>query len=153
MRRARATGHASNVPEDSRPLNVLQWNAEGIYNKKLPLTERLHQEQIDVACIQETHLNPNPTHRFRIRGYQTFRIDREGKHKGGVLILVKNNISATEIQINTGQQAEIHGINAVVNNSKITIYNFYCPQDKNLSLQSMDLPPENCLVAGDFNSH
>ena len=120
---------------------------------KASLAERLNQEQINVACIQETHLNPNPTHRFRIRGYQTFRVDRKGKHKGGVLILVKNNIPATEILINTNQQAEIHGINVVVNNSKITIYNLYCPQYKNLYLQSMDLPPENCLFVGDFNSH
>ena len=148
----RATGHASTTnTEETRPLNILQWNAEGIYNKKLPFAERLNQEQIDVACVQETHLNP--IHRFTIRGYQTFRMDREGRHKGGVLILVKNNIPASEIQINTNQQAEIHGINATVNNTKITIYNLYCPQDKNLSLQSLEIPPENCFAVGDFNSH
>ena len=66
-----------------RPLNILQWNAEGIYNKKVALTGRLHAEDIDVACIQETHLNPN--HRFIVRGYQTFRMDRESRHKGGVV--------------------------------------------------------------------
>ena len=149
--RVRATGHASTTStEESRPLNILQWNAEGIYNKKLPFAERLNQEQIDVACVQETHLNP--THRFTVRGYQTFRMDREGRHKGGVLILVKNNIPATEILVNTNQQAEVHGINAIVNNSKITIFNLYCPQDKNLSLQSLDIPPENCFAVGDFNS-
>ena len=150
-RRVRATGHASTSTEESRPLNILQWNAEGIYNKKLPLAERLNQEQIDVACVQETHLNP--THRFTVRGYQTFRMDREGRHKGGVLILVKNNIPASEILVDTNQQAKVHGINAIVNNSKITIYNLYCPQDKDLSLQSLEIPPENCFAVGDFNSH
>ena len=54
-----------------------------VYQKKISLTERLHGDKIDVACIQETHLNSN--HRFTIRGYQTFRMDREGRHKGGNL--------------------------------------------------------------------
>ena len=34
----------------TRPLNILQWNAEGVYNRKVSLTDRLHKEDIDVAC-------------------------------------------------------------------------------------------------------
>jgi exonuclease III len=81
-----ATGQKGTTTTEETPksLNILQWNAEGVYNKKLALTERLHSEQIDVACVQETHLNPN--HRFTTRGYQTFRMDKEKRHKGGVLI-------------------------------------------------------------------
>ena len=40
-----------------------------------------------MCCIQETHLNSN--HRFSIRGYETFRRDRESGPKGRLLILVK----------------------------------------------------------------
>ena len=86
---------------------------------------RLHKEDVDVACIQETHLNTN--HRFFIRGYQTFRLDREGRHKGGVLILVQNNIAASDFKVGTNQQAEIHGIKITVDNSAINIFNLYCP--------------------------
>ena len=151
-RRVNATGRRTSDPEETpRPLNILQWNAEGVYNKKIPLTERLHAEDIDVACIQETHLNTN--RRFTVRGYQTFRMDREGRHKGGVLILVRNSIAAKDITVDTNQQAEIHGVSITVDNSVITIFNLYCPPDKDLSLQMMDTPPENCLVIGDFNSH
>ena len=116
------------VPNHSktiRPLNILQWNAEGVFNKKVPLTERLHEEDVDVACIQETHLNTN--HRFSIRGYQTFRLDREGRHKGGVLILVRNNFAASDFKVDTNQQAEIHGVKITVDNSTINILNLYCP--------------------------
>ena len=116
-----------------RPLNILQWNAEGVVNKKVPLTERLHKEEVDVACIQETHLNTN--HRFSIRGYKTFRLDREGRHKGGVLILVRNNIAASDFKVNTNQQAEIHGVKITVDNSTINVLNLCCPPDKDLSLQ------------------
>ena len=79
-------------------------------------------------------------------------MDRDG-HKGGVLILVRNTIPATDFKVETNQQAEIHGVNITVDNSVLTIYNLYCPQDKDLSLRNMDLPTENCMVVGDFNSH
>jgi hypothetical protein len=48
-----ATGQkgTTTTEETPRSLNILQWNAEGVYNKKLALTERLHSEQIDVACV------------------------------------------------------------------------------------------------------
>ena len=151
-RRANATGQTSpNADNNTRPLNILQWNAEGVYQKKISLTERLHGDKIDVACIQETHLNPN--HRFSIRGYQTFRMDREGRHKGGVLILVKNDIPAKDFKIDTGQQSEIHGAHITVGNTTVTIFNLYYPSDKDLALHTMNLPPENCLTVGDFNSH
>ena len=95
--RVNATGQKSpNHSKTIRPLNILQWNAEGVFNKKVLLTERLHKEDVDVACIQETHLNTN--HRLSIRGYQTFRLDREGRHKGGELILVRNNIASLPFQ-------------------------------------------------------
>ena len=101
-RRANATGRRTSDPgETPRPLNILQWNAEGVYNKKIPLTERLYADNIDVACIQETHLNPKQ--RFTIRGYQTFRMDREGRHKGGIMILVRNSIAASDNKVDTNQ--------------------------------------------------
>ena len=152
LRKRRETTTDQSNPEPAiRTFNVLQWNAEGIYQKKTALTERLHSENIDVACVQETHLNPG--NRFNIRGYQTFRMDREGRHKGGVLILVKNSIVAKEFELDTRQQAEIHGVEIILDNKKITLFNLYCPDDKDLSLQAMNLPTENCIVVGDFNSH
>ena len=125
-RRVNATGQKSpNHSKTIRPLSILQWNAEGVFNNMVPLTDRLHKEDVDVACIQETRLNTN--HRFSIRGYQTFRLDREGRHKGGVLILVRNNIAASDFKVDTNQQAEIHGVKITVDNSAINIFNLYCP--------------------------
>ena len=152
-RHRRRRGNATGRPEPDpapRTLNVFQWNAEGIQNKKVSLTQRLRTENIDIACIQETHLNKG--NKFSIRGYQTFRTDREG-HKGGVLILVKNSIATKDFTVNTDYQAEIQRIRFTAERNEITVFNFYCPQDKDLSLQKMDIPKENCLIAGDFNSH
>ena len=70
----------------------MQWNAEGIYKKKVELTNFLQDNKIDVLCAQETHLNKEK--QFFMRGYETFCLDRE--HKGRLITLVCNNIVATE---------------------------------------------------------
>ena len=96
-----------------------------------------------------------------IRGYQPdFRVDKEGRHKGGLLILVKNSIPARELKVDTARppgsenrQAEIHGVVATVGETNLNIYNLYCPDHKDLSLRSMNITDENCLIVGDFNSH
>ena len=89
-------------------------------------------EDIDIACVQEPHLNPN--HRFIVRGYQTFRMDREGRHEGGIPTLVRNYFPATDFQVDTNHQAEIQEVKVKVDGSDITIFNLYCPPDKELSL-------------------
>ena len=109
----------------------------------------MHMEDIDVACIQETYLSTN--HTFTIRGYQTFRLDREGRNKGGVLKLVWNSSVASNFKVNTNQQAKIHGVNIkAAENSAISILNLYCPPpppppEKDLSLQYINVPSQNCL--------
>ena len=57
-----------------KQLNVLQWNAEGVLHKKLPLAMRLHEEQVDIACIQENHLRPS--HTFKIADFESVRLAR-----------------------------------------------------------------------------
>ena len=143
---------ANTTDHKTKPVNVLQWNAEEISTKKVPLTERLRKEDIDVACIQETHLNPD--RRFNIRGYETLRHDRIGRQKGGVLILVKNTLLPIQNKfiVETNQQSEIQGVQISLTNQDLTIYNLYCPQDKELQLQSLNTPAESCIVLGDFNS-
>ena len=138
-------------PHTPRTLNILQWNAEGVQRKKLDLAERMQKENIDIACVQETHLTDN--HRFQVRGYETKRFDREGRHKGGVLFLVRNSIAALDVKISTDQQAEIHRLDFTLEESNFSAYNVYCPSDRDLSLTHINIPDKNCLVVGDFNSH
>ena len=119
--------------------------------KNLALTYKLHADKIDIACLQETHLTSK--YRFLIRGYQCFRMDRENRHKGGVVTLVKNSITASEIKIDTGQEAEILGTKFTWDGEEHTLYNNYCPPDKDLSLFHINTTPGKCNVVGDFNGH
>ena len=132
----------------SRGIDILQWNAEGAHKKTIALTVKLHKENIDVACLQETHLKENQ--RFTMRGCQVFRRDREGRAKGGVAILVKNTIPAHEF---TNNQAEIHGVSIIINEKQYKIFNIYCPPDRDLSLDLMHTQESRCIILGDFNSH
>ena len=63
-----------------RELRILQWNCNGIRPKASRLREYMEQERVDVALIQETHLNPH--HGFTMGpDFQVFRKDRIS-HKG-----------------------------------------------------------------------
>jgi exonuclease III len=65
----------------------MHWNAEGLYNKKAELEHILHERNIQICCIQETHLQEPKS--FKVRGYQCFRCDRKGRSKGGILTLTE----------------------------------------------------------------
>ncbi|KAK7095584.1 hypothetical protein V1264_006969 [Littorina saxatilis] len=72
----------------------MHWNAEGVSNTKEELEHFLHENNINICCRQETHLQEGKP--FKIRGYQVIRSDRQGKKKGGVMTLVPNNKNARE---------------------------------------------------------
>ncbi|GFR74746.1 RNA-directed DNA polymerase from mobile element jockey [Elysia marginata] len=122
--------------------------------KKLALANRLKKEDIDVACIQESHLTPHPKHgrRLSMKGYQTFKQDKQDGPKGGVITLVKNDITASEIKVNTGDRKEMIGTELHFKDKNITIYNCYCPPGKEHALHAMNIS-DQCIVVGDFNSH
>ncbi|GFS06344.1 hypothetical protein ElyMa_001220600 [Elysia marginata] len=80
-------------------------------------------------------------------------MDRAEGSKGGVIILVRNDIQAVEFTKDTNENAEINGIRIAFKNRELLVYNFYCPANKQLSLDSIDIPDAGCLILGDFNSH
>jgi endonuclease/exonuclease/phosphatase family metal-dependent hydrolase len=82
--------------------------------------------------VQETHLQDGKP--FKIRGYQVFRNDRQGRKKG-VMTLIRNNINTSEITTCT-----------------LDLVNYYCPNDKSLDLDTIQVTNDSFLITGDFNS-
>ncbi|GFS21699.1 hypothetical protein ElyMa_001599300 [Elysia marginata] len=80
-------------------------------------------------------------------------MDRAEGTKGGVIVLVRNDIQAVEFTKDTNGNAEINGIRIALKNKELLVYNFYCPANKQLSLDAIDIPDAGCLILGDFNSH
>ena len=66
----RTRGPKSNTTEYNKANTqhkIMQWNADGVIRKKTELEHILKKENIDICCIQETHLQKDK--RFRVRGY------------------------------------------------------------------------------------
>ena len=95
----------------------------------------------------------SPCHAFKVTGYESVRLDREG-HKGGVLILIRSFLPNLGHKVPKNNQAEIVGADITVNGDRtLRVFNIYCPPTKNLALIAMETTNANCLVVGDFNSH
>ena len=134
--RSRATGYN---------LNICHWNAEGVRTKKLELQIFLKTHNIDDCCIQDTHLSPN--HRFSVKGFETFRRDREHGPKGGLFILVKNIYPAAEIHRSGDEDTEVLGIKLMFEGNPLSIYSLYSPPPKAFHQSNVKLPRERaCQV-------
>ena len=134
-------------------LRIAHWNAEGVRNKKIDLQNFLRANGIDICCLQETHLTQN--HRFSVRGYETYRHDREGRLKGGVVTLVKNSLPSVLLKKSKpGEDTEYIGIQLVTRQKEpLTLYNVYSPPDKLINLDEVEATDNNWMIVGDFNSH
>ena len=109
----------------------------GVINKQTGLQHFLHENNITIWCIQETHLQPKIS--FKVRGYQYVRSDRIGRSKGGILTLVRNNIDA--IQTTTHMDAsEFQVLNLKKKDFHMKLVNLYSPNDKALSRNALPLP-------------
>ena len=145
---SRVTGQA-NIPATA--LRTVQWNAEGVQKKKQVLQVFLKENKIDIACIQETHLNQNI--KFFVRGYDIFRRDRTTGHKGGVLTLVKHGIPAVQTAESADGDLEYITIKAFLQEEELHISNCYSSPSRKLHLHTLHLFAENHLITGDFNGH
>lgn len=105
----------------------------------------------DLICLQETFLKPNKQLKFP--GFTTLRKDRK-ELRGGILILIKENIKFHEI--NTNSENEYQSIQILLENSEtITIKNVYCsPTEDILKYQEIFENISNkTIIVGDFNAH
>ena len=50
------------------------------------------------------------------------------------------------------EEAEYIEIKATIGKNSYNIVNFYCPNDKKLSLDTIQIPDRSFLIVGDFNS-
>lgn len=134
-------------------INLLNWNANGINNKKLELTYFLKDKQINIACITETHLHPDNS--FNIGGYNVVRTDRLNANGGGVLILIEKAIPYIETNLPHTPGLETIAIKFPLNNRLLTLIAAYKPPktkipDTNISLLFQMNSPT--LLIGDLNA-
>lgn len=136
---------------DGQLIRIMQLNIEGISSAKSEYLHKiLHDLNIDVVNIQETHTKDNQDlqRRGRIPGYTLVKAIHHPHY--GIATYVKSSLNAVEI-IDSPEIDYVYTIVIQINDLKIV--NLYKPPCVNWApgvLPTFDHP---CIYTGDFNSH
>lgn len=90
---------STNLFNRSNRITICVWNCDGISRKKQEFMDFIHREEVVVALLQETHLNPN--NHFQIPNYKTYRTDRVTHKGGGTAIIIRKDIAHVENYISS----------------------------------------------------
>lgn len=134
---------------------IVQWNCEGLKQKRDVLLEIIREKNPLCICLQETKLPKDAN--FSIRGYKAFlnNLDvEEGNAHGGVGIWVKNDKPVHQISLNTNLQAV--AVSLMIG-KRVNICSLYLPPSENIPRQEIEnlikQLPKPFLLLGDFNAH
>src|SRR5206468_3858453 len=153
-------------------LKILQLNINGIRNKATELQQLLIEENIDVAVIQETRLQPSsktptiPNYSFTRQDRHTTTSAKPKTIGGGLIICIKDNLPYTNTTSYTLPDIETQAITIPLTKTKnLIITNLYIPQrnptttnqqneDANINIlfsRLTNIP--NSIIVGDINAH
>lgn len=132
----------------------LNWNANGLQNKRSTFIEFLERHNVNIACICETHFVPHKP--FKIPGYTIYRQDRDcAIASGGTAIFIKKNIQHHQILIPTLSTLEAVAIKITFNNTDLIIVSAYLQPNKRIQYSDLqNISSFGCpvLILGDLNS-
>ena len=132
-------------------LNILQWNASGIINKKTELAHLLSEKDIHIALIQESqHYKEDP----HLTNY-THTGCTHGKNEcQGLLTYIRNDVTGTVEMLETDRPTDVHKISIWHDGSKYTLYNIYNPPWNDFQFKSIPAQVfQKSVIAGDINGH
>ena len=150
------------TPQTHRPVKVIHINFQSIMNKQLEFENLISSTDPDVVIGTETWLKPEIHDNEIFRpdlGYDVFRRDREGQKGGGVVILVKRNMLASEA-FDLRTNCENLWVKVQITGSRpLLIGAYYKPHEHDTEsfqefARSLDLASKlNChtWIMGDFN--
>ena len=147
---------------------ILQVNINGIKNKLEELKLLIHGTHADIIKIQETKLTPKAK-TPKVHNLTTVRMDRLHKAGGGLISLIRDNITFTTTDIHSTintHNTELQMVMVHTNNTKhITIANIYIPPRDSTSTHytTADRDIQHCIqyitniphsvLTGDVNAH
>lgn len=144
----------------SHHLRLIQWNANGVRHRRHELFHFLISNNINIACINETKLNPSL--KFSHPHFYVIRFDDETGQisSGGVAIIIRRDkVKFERIQSIRTKILQTIGIAVSTNDTCINIVAAYLTgttTNHNYELYREDLETlsqiENVVVLGDLNS-
>ena len=133
---------------------ILQWNINGIKNKKQEISSLLSQYKIDIVALQETKVTSEYMYKFNNYNLYTLDGSFNRMQHGGVALYIRNTIPQMKINLQTDFQAVAVTVQL---RSKITICSFYNSRSMILNLDKLNnlynQLPQPCLILGDFNGY
>ena len=129
---------------------ILQWNIRGLRSNLEELRLLMGHTDPAVVALQETKLTDD---RPPLRGF-SFLVSGDGAPGGEAGLLIRNDITFSELNINTN----LHAVAAKVSfKNCITICSLYLPPNTNISKTALTelfgQLPKPFLVLGDYNAH
>lgn len=140
---------------DTSNFNTLLWNSQSLRPKLSSFENVLVQENIHIAVVCETWLEPES--RLKVRDYNIYRSDRDDSY-GGVAVFTHKSIQS--------QRVRASHVNSNIQIMHIKVYNcvdieniiaVYCPPNKPTRVKDWDdifcITDKKTLFLGDFNGH
>ena len=133
---------------------ILQWNCQGIRNKKDELLYYVETFGIDIIALQETMQNLN--YYTNLQGYNLEHCDGHFNRTahGGVGLYIHQDLPYERVELNTTIQAVAIRTRL---SSLITICNVYFSRSHTLNLELLndlyEQLPQPVLMLGDFNAY
>ena len=150
--------------KSERSIIIPQININGLRNKLEELKLLIHDTHADIITIQETRLTPKAK-TPKIHKFTSVRTDRLHKAGGGLITLIRDNITFTTTDIpstiNT-HNSELQMVKVHINNTKhITIANIYIPPRGTTSTHYKTADTDiqyitntlHSVLTGDVNAH
>ena len=106
----------------------LELNVNGLNTSKKVLSLFLRNNNVKVACLQETELrlnNPDPS----FPGFALLRRDRQGGGGGGVAILISHDVEYSPVAVdnllNANHHLEVLAVQIHLRHFSLNVYNAY----------------------------
>ena len=162
--------HTTNIHKPSsnneRNLIILQVNINGINNKLEELKTLIKNTHADIITIQETKLTSR-SNTPKVPIYTTVRADRPHKSGGGLITLIRDNITFTPTDISSTintHNIELQMVKVHLNNTKHITIAYIPPRDSTSThYKSDDKDIQHCIqhittiphsvLTGDVNAH
>ena len=138
----------------SNGTSIIQWNAQGLRNKKNELLDLINANNASIIAIQETKLSNNC--HIRLPNYNIIMKDGHYNHgpHGGVALYIHSSVPYQEIDLATPIQAVAARVKLQV---EFTICNIYSSRSHQLTPTLLNnlyrQLPSPSLIVGDFNSY
>lgn len=137
-------------------LKISYWNANGIFHKSHDFFRFLSNNEIDVSLVCETFLKTNL--KLSHSDYKIYRLDRTGRRKGGVAVIVKSGILHTLLPSFHLKVLEAIGISIVTSTGPITLVSVYNPganrDDRSFidDIKTLTKIRNSYFICGDLNA-